>query len=596
MSRLAKQGESSVEPGESKIRSAIEDAKDLPPDQTDEGGTPKCPLTALGQWNGRYFFLTQAGELRDVSGFQMNYLGLLSLFDGDVEWLFGVHGHYNGQGNLTGFNASKAAGNLMRQCRRAGLFDPATPVRGPGVWREGTAVVAHCGDALYADGEWGPSGVKRNGFIYRAAPPVPRHAAQPAVAEAGRDLLEAVRPWRFREEVGAELIVGFIGQAMLGGATRWRAHALVTGPRGSGKSWLLELVGAALGGAAHPVQTDFTEAGLRQSVTGEARAILLDESEQDTPGGRSRLQRLTELLRHTSGSDGARTVRGSVGGDARHFEVTGCFYITAILSEPLKPQDRARILEIELGPLARGVESSADADRVLAAIAEVRERSAGLRARGLYGWRRFHDTFAVYRGVFLAAGCDARQGDQYATVLAGRDLLMRDDVPCAEKAGEEVKRFAFLLQMVRLDEEEGEGAACLNHLFGSSVAGLWRSGELRTAGEIILEAMEPGAFDVRRTLGKIGLRIENSHDRERAVLLVANNHPGLKKIVAGERWERGIWGPALRYLPGAFAWPVPARFAGTQQRATAIPAAFLPRPDESGEEGNAAGETLDDPL
>ena len=55
-------------------------------------------------------------------------------------------------------------------------------------------------------------------------------------------------------------------------------------------------------------------------------------------------------------------------------------------------------------------------------------------------------------------------------------------------------------------------------------------------------------YDERRILRKIGLRLENWRDPERAVLFVTNNDPDLKSLFAGERWERGSWPTALRYL------------------------------------------------
>ncbi len=76
-------------------------------------------------------------------------------------------------------------------------------------------------------------------------------------------------------------MTGFVGAAMLGGATPWRAHVYALGPYGSGKSWLGELQSAALGAAAHPISNNYTEAGLRQAFTTQSLALILDEAEGD---------------------------------------------------------------------------------------------------------------------------------------------------------------------------------------------------------------------------------------------------------------------------------------------------------------------------
>ena len=57
----------------------------------------------------------------------------------------------------------------------------------------------------------------------------------------------------------------------------WRAHIHVQGAAGSGKTWLADCVSAALGASAHPMANNFTEAGLRQAMTGTALATVLDE-------------------------------------------------------------------------------------------------------------------------------------------------------------------------------------------------------------------------------------------------------------------------------------------------------------------------------
>ncbi len=107
------------------------------------------------------------------------------------------------------------------------------------------------------------------------------------------------------------------------------------------KTWLAELLAVALGGAAHPLQNNFTEAGIRQALTGEARALILDEAEHDE-GGR-RIKAVIETIRHMSGAAGARVVRGTAGGTAQAFTLAGPVYLSAVLAGALKPQDRSRI-------------------------------------------------------------------------------------------------------------------------------------------------------------------------------------------------------------------------------------------------------------
>ena len=111
-------------------------------------------------------------------------------------------------------------------------------------------MIVHSGDALRIGGRWEPTGQKIGGVLYAAAPKVARPAKRAAGPEVGRALLAVLQRWRYESDIGADLVLGYIGAANLGGAPSWRAHMICNGPRGCGKSWLTEVVAAALGAGA----------------------------------------------------------------------------------------------------------------------------------------------------------------------------------------------------------------------------------------------------------------------------------------------------------------------------------------------------------
>jgi len=551
---------------------------------TGEVDATPCPLTFLGHSNGRYFLLSPAGERREITARDMTGTGFLSLTEGDDSWLRAVAPDWpRGAKDRTGiapqFDVRSAAGEIIRRCRAAGIFDPETPVRLAGIWRDlrphaTESLIVHAGDGLLVDGDWLPAGAMLGGAIYPARPPVARPAKTPAGAEAGAKLLEAVRLWRWTRPEEAEIWLGWLGQAMLGGAPRWRAHLMVTGARGSGKTWLANLAAAALGAGAHPQRNNFTEAFLRQALTGEARALILDESEPDAYG---RAQAVVEMLRRMSEGEGLRAGRGSPEGRAQSFQVVGSAYLSSILHVPLSPQDKSRIAELQLQPLDTGEGASADAERAEAAIAAAGEASAGLRARAIAGWPRFLESFAAYRAAAMGGGLDARQADQLATLLAGRDLLLADVAADSDTAAEEVERFAFLSEAAKESEEEdGEGWQCLRHLYSHPID-LWTAGERVTVARVAAEALfDPAAGQRKRVLESHGMKAVQ-HDGE-PILLVANQrHEGLARIFGRTRWADGVWAQALRYLPGVEPWPRTVRMDGVAYRATALTRDYIPR-------------------
>jgi hypothetical protein len=545
-----------------------------------------CPVKALGRADGAYFYMTPGGELRRLAARDHNTLGLTSVFDGDLAWPRIAFPAFDKDGSprLGSWSPQAVAAYLMAECSRAGVWDDNLPVRRRGVWRtHDGAPLAHVGDRLWLAGELVGAGQRRPEALYPAGARLDPPAETPAGRDAGRKLLSGLRSaWRWEDPTGPDVVMGWIGVALLGAFPEWRAHIYVTAERGAGKTWLASLVSAALGAQAHAAMNNYTEAGLRQSLTGEARALVLDESEHDES---SRVQAVIELLRHMSSGEGARAVRGSAGGSAQTFTVTGCAYLSSILHVPLKPQDRSRIAMVRLAPLSGGSAAGDSQDQARQLIAYASEVSAALRARALARAGFFEQLVTLYRAAFLNRGCDARQADQFATLLAGRDLVTQDRAPDSQALAEEVEAFGHLVDDARAaDDEDGEGQLCLTHLYSTAVD-VWRSGDRETISELVMAGMQSAGLESRRALGKLGLKLLNVERVDQPTqLAVARNHQALARIFQNTRWERGAWSDALRYLPGAAAADQPHRFQGVKARATLVPEAFLPAREESATE------------
>ncbi len=558
-----------------------------PPPSEREIDVEKCPVKPLGEWQGTCFYTSRSGELRQLRHREHRELEIKGLCGGELGWLVDNFNKYRDGERTRKWDESTASTWLIKQCAKMGHYDPQTIVRGPGVWQElDKKILVHCGNAIRTDGIWGPAGIVKNDILYPASPRIARPANKPCSSEQARALLAAARCWKFKAAGGADLWVGWIGSAMLGGAPIWRAHMFATGERGCGKSWLADLASAALGGAGHPPLNNFTEAYIRQALTSQSRAFILDESEDDDSQGR--IKAVIELIRHMSGGVGARVGRGSAGGQAQTFPITGCAYLSAVLHGQLKPQDKSRIITLTLEQLPGGIDQTGAHDRALAEIEKIRVLSPRLWARALDGWPRFQDTFGAYRAGFMGLGCDPRQSDQAATIVAGRDLLLEDAAPDHDSVREIIEKYSYLVDVAAEDDDESEGKECLNQLY-TATAEMWRGGDKRTVSQVIMEAMRPEGMVEREALGNIGLRIERQRHAGKAVLLVATAHVGLGKIFEGTRWYNRGWTEALRYLDGVDAWPQPVRFTGVLSRATAIPWDWLPR-EEPAEQPTAEGD------
>lgn len=539
------------------------------------------PVRPLGHHGGVYYYLSKAGEIRRVQDKDHKRLQILSLFDGDDEWLIEHCPAYdkNGERREGAWSHDAAAKRLICMAAREGLFDPNTPVRGPGVWRtDNGRLVVHAGDAiasLTADDclqlashgglQWEHAGQIIDGGLYAATSRCPRPANKPASRAAGRKVYESLKLWHYDSPLSPDIILGFLGASMLGGAPSWRIHLLLLAQGGSGKTWLMDFFNALLGGMG-AYANDTTEAGLRQALTGEARVMLLDEAEGDE-GGSGKVEGVIRLLRLMSSDGGARFLRGSAAGRGQNFQVTGCAVMAAILPPQLKPQDRSRICVINLLRPPSDKSTARAAEKAAAAIKEVRKIAGELRTRAIAAWPRFQETFGLYRAGLVAKGLSGRNADTLATVLAGRDLMLQDVTPDADSVEADIERFAPIMTSAEEAEDEGEGQQCLTHLY-TSTFDRYHQGERSTVAELIMDRRND-------LLARIGLKVQTVDSG--GGMLVANQHVGLARLFDGSKWSNGRWVTALRYLNGAKPLNKTTRFHGAAVRSTFLPQEFMPK-------------------
>jgi hypothetical protein len=551
---------------------------------TDETGAVPCPVRFLGHRAGLYYLVSPSGEKRVGSARDLGYNGILSVFDGKVDWLEAKF-----PGEKGGFDAGDALAFMIRECVEAGVWDDNAPTHGLGTWDSSEGIAVHCGDMVWHKGQWHPAGLEIDNILYPTAPRIarPDFTAVPTAAQIRKLLLDNLYRWNYVGPLGPEMVIGWIGAALLGGAPSWRDHVVVMGPRGCGKSHLTKLVHAALGGQADRIQRDTSVAGTKQSLNGEARTIFIDEAENES-GEQGPVVKMITMIRQLSDGDGVTARRGSPSGKASETRVTGCAWLAAILPPMLKPQDRSRFIQLNLKPLV----ATANVEETDAAIAAVGAMAPGLWARMALNFDRFRATFAAYHRDLIAAKCDIRQADLIATWAAGRDVLIEDGpLEAAEWQAEIDRLLPYARRIVMAEADSGEGEECWRFLLSSPVD-VWGAGARRTVGSLLLAAMRDA--DARKAITQIGIRWATLRDPELGeeanavrVIAVANQHARLTALFDGTRWADGSWVTALRMLDGTFV-PVNAiKFNGPQSRVTAIPPIYLEPDDDDDEQPSA---------
>lgn len=558
---------------------------------------PDNPIRPLGHVDGDYVLFDAAGQLRHVDETRLARPAVLvSLLGAELNWALRHFPMLDAQGVATG-GLNGAALNLwiIRSCHEAGLFDPEERIRLPGIWREGGVVMAHLGDVVWlpATREARRAGFRAHGALWPAKsraiapqadgaplpPPAPASLAHWVEALFGR--------WHWEQEHAPRVVFGLWAAGLLGAVLRWRPHGLVAGLWGVGKSSLFATI-QALSPLALGV-TDYSEAGLRQRLSGYAAPLLLDEAEGD-PLSAARLEAVIKaLLRNASSGSGAKTLRGSAGGKHQSFEVVCQAFLGAILPPVLMPQDASRFTRVDLLPPP---DDAADRPPLPdeAMLEQMRGLGPALLARALAGAGRLAENVMAYRAEILRRGCTPRLADQVGTILAARAMMLHDDPASAEEVWEDCNAHAALLPAAaELELEDGPGAALL-HLLQSRVSTA-RNGERPAFGTLLAKAQTHWGGDERRILREHGVGV-GPWPAEGCPLhvFIANSHPALAEVYAGTRWADRRWREDLRRLPGACCPPGPRREAGpTKPRCTVLPMPVEPWAESDSQGGGAAG-------
>ena len=556
-------------------------AGDRRPSKWREGDRPRgeiwdgCPVRPLGINGKVQFFLDVHGQLQGET--KLDIQTITRLFGNRhplLQHRYPVYAKGAKKPTPGRFDATKAMGDMVAACADRGLFDPTGAVRGVGAWTDDDGnLIYHCGDRIYAGGETiEPSTI--GGRIYPAQPAIPH----PAAAVKGDGPVELIRAelggwtWK-RGEIDARIALGALGCLIMGGALQWRPAFWITGGAGTGKSRLNSLIGHLLGGEKGMVKSDdATAASIANRLRQSTLPVLLDELE---PGDdRSTKERaIIELLRLAS-SGGSRT-RSAADQSTSETILRSTFMASSILIPSLKPQDRSRILILDLQQFPPGT----PAPKPLR-TADWHPRGLALKRLLIDRWPSWAARLDGWRVALAECGVDSRNGDNLATVMA-----MAEMIEGAELAGDDTRKgWAHKLAAavsVDLEEIGSDASDVLTWLLSQPFESFTRGEHYTVAQWIMVAGRLPGApHGLMNDFGADDADQERRADAANAKLSKAlikvirdRKSPdggklfvgtakaaGLLKLFEGSSWAGGAWGQSLARVKGA----VNGRAAGSR--------------------------------
>ena len=537
-------------------------------DETPATDTPLAQhYIPLGHNEGNYYFLS--GRSRQIVALSASSLSRKTSFL-QLAPLAHWEDKYSGK---RGPDYMQAAEDLISYSVTAGLFDERRR-RGRGAWWDAGDTVLHMGDALIVNGAHRELLDHKSRFIYELRPRLAIEQAAPLTDAECQRFIDMCQLIRWDSPAMAVLFAGWVALAPICGILKWRPHLLITGPRGAGKTVIIDnIVGEILGGFAAKVQSVTTEAGLRQMLGHDALPVLFDEAETGDNKSQWNIQHVLDLARQSSSEGGAAIVKGTVGGKSMSFMIRSMFCLGSISVCIRRQADQSRFTVLSIqGGEARSEAQVAQYDALKQQMASIctPEFTAGLVARscGLASIIRANaETFAI--AVAKTIG-DRRLGDQLGTLLAGYWSLWTDKTITIDNAVQYLE--GLNIEAVLPQESGGEEDQCLDYILEQIIRVETGNGPRdRSIGELIeIVSSTSGTGGEVSQDGAHSALLRHGIDLTTGGILISNTHSGIKLMMENTPWEIN-WGIFLKRIKGASVPKQPRRFAGSLSRVTFIP-------------------------
>lgn len=441
--------------------------------------------------------------------------------------------------------------DIMRECNALGLYSDALEI-GNGLRTahdDPNVLIVNNGNEIWRTDGKPQSRVTERAIFIAGETKLGLSPNQPqATAHEAAELLSALQTWKFSRASDAFLMLGWVCDAYLAGAKKWRTHGILTGDKGYGKSGMLLMFKFLLGGAAIAFDAKTSEAGLRQRMRKDSVASLIDEGERTN----SQIVALLDYLRtSSSGGEVNKGTSGMQGGITYLLRTTGL--ISAVNAPLLDPIDASRYLIFKLtgSPKSRKIHPLAN-ERM-----EERTREFGKRlfSRMVHSWPRITRAHEMLADI-LAIDAPLRYGDTLAPVLASGWCALND--------GEltETEAHALIASIDLSDELEAingvdSSVDLLRHITGQpiTISTDGKPHRMTIAMACTLIANQ-GHKAAEKVIGTYGLKItreERFCEADGAPRLLINEKaPELKRLLRDTKWEGVDLDVAFKRIPGAW--------------------------------------------
>lgn len=470
-----------------------------------------------------------------------------------------------------GFSSDGAANFLIDHSLKTGIFNP-DKIRGRGGWIDGKNTVFHCGQYLLVNGKPTEFTNFNSIYIYEAGFNLGFEHTQKAPNTEASKLLTLCQMLNWEKPINAYLLAGWCVVAPFCGALPWRPHIWITGGAGAGKTWVVNnILKLCLGQTALAVESDTTEAGIRQYLQQDALPVVFDEAEGEDKKAQERMQNVLALMRGSSSSTGGFILKGSGSGQAIKFRIRSAFAYSSIGVQLSQASDKSRVSV--LGLLKNERPTAKEEFETLTRFYHehiTEEFVARLQNRTISNLKtviKNCKTFANAASVVLGG---QREGDQVGALLAGAYSLISDREIDFDTALNWIKSRDFERTTKQQDQDE---IRLFYHLMERmTIVELEMRRQEVNVGQLVQICLaddfasqdDISKATAKKRLAVLGFKVENE------TLYISNTADFVKKSLRETPWSKNHT-TILKRINGAEAVDAMRFGSGVKSRAVAIP-------------------------
>lgn len=336
-----------------------------------------------------------------------------------------------------------ATNYIMRQAANAPFYYN-TMIRGAGAWKDRGRLVLNCGNKLIVDGKDHDLYDFDSDFIYEKKDMIPYTMHESFSISESKELLNILGLIRFSHPADYLILAGWILLAPFGGALKWRPKVWISGPRGAGKTYIIDdIITPILGkNFGHIAPGTSSEAAIRRQAGTNSLPNIHDEMESDNRMFAENINNILMFYRVGSSGDNGGILKVSESGDIQKW-ISQCMALFASIGAAIKSgADKSRITVINMkSPKSGSLDNREERFKELSKKVEILTESwsIGFNSRTLQIWPEVEKCIKVMVTVCSELLGTRREGDQIGTLLAGAYMIDHDKAPIASEASEWVK-------------------------------------------------------------------------------------------------------------------------------------------------------------